>query len=700
MKTTELFAKRVFTDEVMKKTLSKSTYESLRETIKYGKPLDESIANEVAAAIKEWAIGLGATHFTHWFIPLIPNPAEKHDAFIDRDDDGSIILKFSGKNLMKGEPDASSFPSGGLRATCRARGYTAWDPTAPIYIKEDGDRKTLIIPTVFFSYTGEVLDRKAPLLRSINALDVQAKRIFKLFGYNDVKSIIENVGPEQEYFLVNEQKYLQREDLIYTGRTLFGALPPKNQELEDHYFGPLKSNIASFMTELDNELWEYGILSKTDHNEVAPAQHETAPLFSEGNMACDQNQIVMDCMRRLARKHGLVALLHEKPYAGVNGSGKHNNWSIQSDTGINMLDPGKTPHTNLLFQLTLACVLKAIDEHAVLLRLSASNPGNDHRLGANEAPPAIISAFLGEQLEDIVRQIIENGEATSSISPGKLDTNIKQVPVLGIEPTDRNRTSPFAFTGNKFEFRMVASSVNIASANTVLNSITAEAFKEAADELEGSKDFTKDVKAYICKTLREHQRIIFNGDGYSQDWVNESAERGLPNVRTFVEAVDALTDPKTIKMYETLGILNEKELIARAECDYEEYAKTINIEAKTMLEMARTKYIPSVMKYVDTLARSASHLKNLSDTLDATVYTDSLDKVLKLLTRANNACDALEKTVVKANKLPDGKERALFYKNKIVPAMAKLRAPIDKLELIVDRSYWPVPTYGELVFEV
>ena len=578
----QVYGKNVFNDEVMQAKLPKDVYKSWKKTLENGEDLDVDIANVVAHAMKEWALEHGATHYTHWFQPMTGVTAEKHDSFLSPASKSRPVLEFSGKELIKGEPDASSFPSGGIRATFEARGYTAWDCTSPAFLKEDAAGVTLCIPTAFCSYTGEALDKKTPLLRSMEAISKQAVRIMKLFGYDDVKKVSCSVGPEQEYFLVDREKYLQRKDLIFSGRTLFGAPAPKGQELDDHYFGTIKERIASFMKDLNEELWKLGILAKTQHNEVAPAQHEMAPIFTTANISTDHNQLVMEIMKKVAKRHGMECLLHEKPFAGVNGSGKHNNWSIVTDTGINLLDPGKKPHENTKFLLFLAAVIKAVDENAELLRLSASNPGNDHRLGANEAPPAIISIFLGEQLEDIIEQIVR-GDLSSSIHGTKLDTGVHVLPVLRKDATDRNRTSPFAFTGNKFEFRMLGSSMSIAGVNFILNTMVADVLNQFADELEKADDFDVAVNELIKKTVTEHQRVIFNGDGYSDEWVAEAEKRGLPNVKSFVEAIPYLVTDKTISMFERQGVMTKTELESRAEINYETYSKTINIDRKSVV---------------------------------------------------------------------------------------------------------------------
>lgn len=699
-KLTDIFGIDVFNESVMAERLPKKTFAVLKKTIENGEDLDPQVAEVVANAMKDWAIERGATHYTHWFQPLTGVTAEKHDSFIAPAPGGKVIMEFSGKELIKGEPDASSFPSGGLRATFEARGYTAWDCTSPAFLREDAAGVTLCIPTAFCSYTGEALDKKTPLLRSMEALSKQAVRIVKLFGDQNVTQVTCSVGPEQEYFLIDKAKYLQREDLIFTGRTLFGAMPPKGQEMDDHYFGSIKERIASYMKELNTELWKLGILAKTQHNEVAPAQHELAPIYATANIASDHNQMVMECMKKVAARHGLTCLLHEKPFAGVNGSGKHNNWSIVTNTGKNLLDPGKTPHENIQFLLFLSAILKGVDENAELLRMSASVPGNDHRLGANEAPPAIISVFVGEQLEDVLSQLIETGEATRSKQGGRLNTGVHTLPELRRDATDRNRTSPFAFTGNKFEFRMVASSMSIAGVNTALNTIVADVLEDMADELEQAENFDLAVHDLIKKTLTEHQRIVFNGNGYSEAWVEEAARRELPNLKTMVDAIPSLVSEKTIRLFGRQHVLNEVELRARAEIHYELYSKAINIEAKTMVEMASRKYIPAVIRFTKGLADSINSVKSAVADADVSVQTELLVKTSKLLAEARAALKELQACIAEAAGKEEGKEAAEYFKDVVVPAMANLRAPIDELETLVDKEVWPVPTYGDLLFEV
>ena len=695
-----VFAKDVFNDSVMRERLPKPIYKKLKKIMAEGQDLDMEVANAVAHAMKEWALERGATHFTHWFQPMTGITAEKHDSFIQPAGEGGVMLEFSGKELVKGEPDASSFPNGGIRATFEARGYTAWDCTSPAFLKEDAAGVILCIPTAFCSYTGEALDKKTPLLRSMEAISNQAVRVLHVLGKEDVKNVSCSVGPEQEYFLVDREKYLQRDDLIFTGRTLFGAMPPKGQELDDHYFGTLKEKIAAYMKELNEELWKLGILAKTQHNEVAPAQHELAPIYATANIATDHNQLVMEIMKKVAKRHGMECLLHEKPFAGVNGSGKHDNWSLVTDQGENLLDPGKNPHENTQFQLFLAAVIRAVDENAGLLRLSASNPGNDHRLGANEAPPAIISIFLGEQLQDVVDQIIKTGDATSSISGEKLVTGVSTLPDFMKDATDRNRTSPFAFTGNKFEFRMVASALSIAGPNTILNTIVADVLSDFADQLEKSNDVEKTLHEIIKKTLTDHQKVIFNGDGYSDGWVAEAEKRGLPNMKTMVDAIPELTSEKTIEMFGRLGVMDKVELEARAEIDYESYSKAINIEAKTMVDMAGKKFIPAVINYVTDLAASINEINAACGGVNVDVQSDLLKKASDLLAQAQKAKIALEASIAEAATKEEGTVQANFFKDVVKADMDALRTPIDELEVIVGKEYWPVPCYADLLFEV
>lgn len=695
----DIFGENVFNDTVMQERLPKKVYKNLKKTIEEGKELDLETADVIAHEMKEWAIEKGATHYTHWFLPLTGVTAEKHDSFISAPlPSGKVLMSFSGKELIKGEPDASSFPSGGLRATFEARGYTAWDCTSPAFVRQDAGGATLCIPTAFCSYTGEALDQKTPLLRSMEAINKQALRLLRLFGNTTSKKVTPSVGPEQEYFLVDAEKFEQRKDLIYTGRTLFGAMPPKGQELDDHYFGTIRQRIAAFMKDVNEELWKVGVTAKTQHNEVAPAQHELAPIYSEANIAVDHNQIVMQTLKRVACQHGLKCLLHEKPFAGVNGSGKHNNWSITTDDGINMLDPGKTPHENTQFLLVLTCILRAVNMHADLLRESAADPGNDHRLGANEAPPAIISIFLGEQLEDVLEQLISTGEATHSIKGGKLDTGVSTLPELSKDATDRNRTSPFAFTGNKFEFRMVGSRDSIASPNIVLNTIVAESFADACDVLEKADDFDLAVHDLIKKYATENQRIVFNGDGYSEAWVEEAERRGLPNIRSMVEAIPAMVTDKAVNLFERFGVFTKAELESRAEIQYETYAKAINIEARTMIDMASKQFMPAFIKYTKTLADTVNAVTAAG--ADASVQKETLAQVTALMGETKKALDALIKVTDEAAAKEEGAVQANFYHSDVFPAMEALRAPVDKLEMIVDKEAWPMPSYGDLIFEV
>ena len=695
----EIFGENVFNDTVMQERLPKKVYKNLRKTIEEGKDLDLETADVIAHEMKEWAIEKGATHYTHWFLPLTGVTAEKHDSFVSAPlPSGKVLMSFSGKELIKGEPDASSFPSGGLRATFEARGYTAWDCTSPAFVRQDAGGATLCIPTAFCSYTGEALDQKTPLLRSMEAINKEALRLLRLFGNTTSKKVTPSVGAEQEYFLVDAEKFEQRKDLIYTGRTLFGAMPPKGQELDDHYFGTIRQRIASFMRDVNIQLWKVGVTAKTQHNEVAPAQHELAPIYSEANIAVDQNQLTMQTLKRVACQHGMKCLLHEKPFAGVNGSGKHNNWSITTDDGINLLEPGKTPHENTQFLLVLACILKAVNVHADLLRESAADPGNDHRLGANEAPPAIISIFLGEQLEDVVDQLISTGEATHSLNGGKLDTGVSTLPELSKDATDRNRTSPFAFTGNKFEFRMVGSRDSIANPNIVLNTIVAEAFADACDILEKADDFDLAVHDLIKEYMTKHQRIIFNGNGYSDEWVAEAERRGLPNIKSMIEAVDTLTTEKSVNLFEKFGIFTKTELESRAEVLYETYAKTINIEALTMIDMASKQYVPAIVKYTKSLADTVVAVKDAG--ADAQVQTEILKAVNGKLGEVKSALAKLEEAEAKAAAMDNVKDQAFFYKDVVKTAMDELRAPVDEVEMMVDKKAWPVPSYADLMFEV
>ena len=696
----EIFGENVFNDSVMQARLPKKVYKKLHEVMEEGRELDLETADVVAHEMKEWAIEKGATHYTHWFQPLTGVTAEKHDSFITAPmENGKVLMSFSGKELIKGESDASSFPSGGLRATFEARGYTAWDCTSPAFVRQDAAGAVLCIPTAFCSYTGEALDQKTPLLRSMEAINEQALRLIRLFGNTTSKRVTPSVGPEQEYFLVDREKYLQRKDLIFTGRTLFGAMPPKGQEMDDHYFGSIRERIAAYMKDVNVELWKLGVSAKTQHNEAAPAQHELAPIYAPANIAVDHNQLIMETLKKVAGRHGLQCLLHEKPFAGVNGSGKHDNWSITTDDGINLLDPGKTPHENIQFLLVLTCILKAVDTHADLLREAAADVGNDHRLGANEAPPAIISVFLGEQLQDVLTQLISTGSATHSLSGQKLETGVKAIPDFMMDAADRNRTSPFAFTGNKFEFRMVGSQDSVAQPNVVLNTIVAEAFAEACDELEKAEDFDMAVHDLIKKYATNHERIVFNGDGYSEEWVKEAERRGLPNMKTMVDAIPALNTPKAVALFEKFGVFTKAELDSRVEIEYELYAKEINIEAKAMIDIATKQIIPAVIRYTTVLAKSINEVRMACDA-DVSAQTDILKEVSELLAETKGALGKLEKVTSTASKMKQGREQAVYYRDEVTSAMTALRTPVDKLEMLVDKSMWPMPSYGDLIFEV
>ena len=697
---TEIFGANVFNDEAMQVYLPKAVFKKLKKTIEDGLELDNDIADSVAHGMKEWAIDRGATHYTHWFQPLTGVTAEKHDSFISAPKNGKVIMEFSAKELTKGESDASSFPSGGLRATFEARGYTAWDCTSPAFLKKDSLGVTLYIPTAFCSYKGEALDKKTPLLRSMQAINTQALRILRLFGNTTSHRVVPSVGAEQEYFIVDRDKYLQRKDLIYTGRTLFGAMPPKGQELEDHYFGSIRERIASYMNDINHELWMLGVPAKTQHNEVAPAQHELAPVYEQVNVAVDHNQVTMETMKKVAGRHGLTCLLNEKPFAGVNGSGKHNNWSLTSDDGINMLNPGDTPHENIQFLLVLACILKAVDRHADLLRESAACVGNDHRLGAHEAPPAIISVFLGDQLEDVIDQLCSVGEATHSIQGSKLRTGVATLPNFETDATDRNRTSPFAFTNNKFEFRMVGSSDSIASPNIVLNTIVAESFKEAADILEVSEDFDEAVHDMIKQLFTDHRRIIFNGNGYSNEWVEEAKRRGLSNLPSMIDAIPALVSESSIKLFESFEVFTRKELESRVEIEYEAYSKAINIEAKAMIDIAGKSIIPAVIRYTTRLADSIIKLKTAVADIEPYAQSSILIDVNEHLKSAKLALENLIKLMDDAGDIVGVDKHARYMREVIVPAMEELRKPIDELEMIVDKDLWPMPSYGDLLFEV
>lgn len=696
----ELFGCDVFNDSVMQERLPKKVYKELKKTIEEGKELSMEIADVVAHEMKEWAIEKGATHYSHWFQPLTGVTAEKHDAFITAPmDNGKVLLSFSGKELIKGEPDASSFPSGGLRATFEARGYTTWDCTSPAFVRHDAAGGTLCIPTAFCSYTGEALDQKTPLLRSMEAVNKQALRLIRLFGNTTSKKVTPSVGAEQEYFLIDKEKWLQRKDLTYTGRTLFGAMPPKGQEMDDHYLGTIRQRISAYMKEVNEECWKLGITAKTQHNEVAPAQHELAPIYAPANIAADHNQMMMRILKKVASRHGMRCLLHEKPFAGVNGSGKHNNWSLTTDDGINLLEPGKTPHENIQFLLVLTCILKAVDTHADLLRESAADVGNDYRLGGNEAPPAVISVFLGEQLEDVLDQLISTGVATHSKKGSKLQTGVKTLPDFMKDATDRNRTSPFAFTGNKFEFRMVGSRDSISECNVVLNTIAAQAFKEACDRLEAAPDFALAVHDLIKEYATDHQRIVFNGNGYASEWADEAARRGLPNLPSMVDAIPALTTEKAVRLFEEFHVFTRAELQSRAEIQYEIYAKAINIEAKTMLDITTKQIIPAVIKYTTVLARSVNAVRAAAD-VDVSVQLDLLQKCSELLSQTKKAMDVLAAVDSHIGDYPEGRERAVYCREGVVKAMNDLRTPVDHLEMLVDKDMWPMPSYGDLIFEV
>lgn len=692
----ELFGSMVFNDEVMRERLPKDIYKALRKTMQSGKHLELDVANVVANAMKDWAVEKGATHYTHWFQPMTGVTAEKHDSFISPVGDGKIIMEFSGKELVKGEPDASSFPSGGLRATFEARGYTAWDPTSYAFVK-DG---TLYIPTAFCSYTGEVLDKKTPLLRSMEAIDKQAKRVLKLFGNDNVKRVSTTVGPEQEYFLIDKEVYEKRPDLIYTGRTLFGARPSKGQEMEDHYFGSIKPRVAAFMKDLDEELWKFGILAKTKHNEVAPAQHELAPIFTTTNIATDHNQLTMEIMKNVASKHGLACLLHEKPFAGVNGSGKHNNWSLSTDTGMNLLEPGDTPSQNAQFLLFLTAVIKAVDDYQDLMRVSAASAGNDHRLGANEAPPAVVSMFIGEELEGIL-DAIESGTLYHEKEKTLMEIGASVLPHFPKDTTDRNRTSPFAFTGNKFEFRMLGSSMSISGPNIVLNTIVAESLEQFADRLENAADFQTELNALIKENIKEHKRIIFNGNGYDDEWLKEAEKRGLSNLKSTVDALPEFVSEKSKKVFTKHGVFTEVELESRYEILLENYYKTINIEALTMVDMVKKGVFQSVLKYQKDLAKVMSEKKALGAEFDVTMESSLLEKISKLSASIYKNLEVLENSIVEAkNHDSDAYEEAKYYREVVFDNMNVLRTVVDEAEAIVGKDYWAYPTYEEILYSV
>ncbi len=689
----EIYGSKVFNEHVMKERLPSATYKSLERTLHKGAPLDIEVANVVASVMKRWAMELGATHYTHWFQPLTGITSEKHDGFVSPVGDGTAIMEFSGKELVRGEPDASSFPSGGLRATCEARGYTAWDPTSYAFVKDD----VLCIPTAFVSYTGEALDKKTPLLRSMNALSNQAVRILKLFG-KDVDYVSTTVGPEQEYFLVKKEDYEARQDLILTGRTLFGAPSAKGQELEEHYFGVIRPEVSAFMKELDEELWKLGVPAKTKHNEVAPCQHELAPIFDTTNVAIDHNLLTMELMKKIAPKYGLVCLQHEKPFEGVNGSGKHNNWSM-STTHENLLDPGDTPMENLQFLVFLAAVIKAVDEYADLLRTSVATPGNDHRLGANEAPPAIISIFVGEELEAVIDAIASDSPYAGPTKM-KMDLGVDVLPKFSKDTTDRNRTSPFAFTGNKFEFRMPGSAENLSDCNTILNTAVAKELKGYADELEGAEDFTSAAIALVKRTIRDHRRVIFNGNGYTAEWEEEAARRGLPNKKNTPAALPALVDPKNIQLMEDFGVLTKVEMESRYEVEMEHYAKIINIEALTMLEMARKQLLPAVNSYMSEVANTAATKLAVSEALSVRSETKTLTKLSADADAMSDAIDVLQDVVDAAEALTSESEKAVAFHDNVIPAMDALRAAADDAETICGEDYWPLPSYSKMLYYV
>lgn len=694
----KVFGSNVFNDSVMRRRLPKEVYKNLKETVTEGKELDKNIADIVANEMKDWAIEKGATHFTHWFQPMTGKTAEKHDSFLSLQKDGTAIMEFSGKELIKGEPDASSFPSGGLRVTFEARGYTAWDCTSPAFLKEDESGVTLCIPTAFCSYTGEALDKKTPLLRSMEAVSKQALRVVKLFGNENVKRVTTTVGAEQEYFIVDKKLYQQRKDLIFTGRTLFGAKPPKGQELDDHYFGTIKERIAIFMKEIDIELWKLGVSAKTKHNEVAPAQHELAPIFSTTNIAVDHNQLMMETMKKVAMRQDLVCLLHEKPFEGINGSGKHNNWSISTDDGQILLKPGKTPHDNMQFLTFLTAIIAAVDEYAPLLRVSAANAGNDHRLGGNEAPPAIISMFLGEQLEDIIEQIVA-GDLKSSIKAKRMHVGVTTLPAFRKDATDRNRTSPFAFTGNRFEFRMPASSSSVAGPNIMLNTIIAETLKQIADEVEGAENVDEKLVEVITRMIKQHKRIIFNGNGYSDEWVKEAEKRGLPNITSTVEAIGYYSKQEYVEVFERHGVFSKVELESREEILYEEYSKQINIEALTMIHMVKREILPSCIEYATELATSINTIK-MAAPVNVSVQQELLTDISNSIVEVQENLNKLEKLGDEAESIINNKDQAFFYSEKVMEAMDKLRRPVDKLEMLVPEKKWPMPVYADLLFRV
>jgi glutamine synthetase len=691
----EIFGSMVFNDTVMKERLPKETYKALKKTREQGKPLNPQIADAVANAMKNWALEKGATHFTHWFQPMTGITAEKHDSFISPTENGKVMMEFSGKELIKGEPDASSFPSGGLRATFEARGYTAWDPTSDAFIK-DG---SLCIPTAFCSYGGEALDKKTPLLRSMEAIDKQAMRILKLFGNTTARRVITTVGPEQEYFLIDKAMYEKRKDLVYTGRTLFGAKPPKGQELEDHYFGVIKPRVSAYMKDLDEELWKLGILAKTKHNEVAPSQHELAPIFTSSNVATDHNQLTMEIMKKVATKHGLTCLLHEKPFAGINGSGKHNNWSISTDTGVNLLEPGDSPRENAQFLLFLAAIIKAVDEHQDLLRISVASAGNDHRLGANEAPPAIVSMFVGEELEDVLESI-ENETAYAQKDKSFMKIGVDVLPLFQRDTTDRNRTSPFAFTGNKFEFRMLGSTVSIACPNMILNTIIADTLCGFADQLEKSKDFTATLNDLVRGTIKEHKRIIFNGNNYSPEWVVEAEKRGLLNLHSTAEAMPYYIKDENVALFEKYHVLTRTEVYSRYEIQLENYCKQIHIEALTMVDMIKKDILPATCSYMKDLSREALNKKQMCSEINCEMEESLLKKLSSLTAELYKKMETLEASVVDEKAFADILEEAKYYRNTVFAGMESTRETADAIESLVGEKYWPYPTYGDLLFSV
>jgi glutamine synthetase len=691
----EIFGSMVFNDATMKQRLPKDTYKALKRAVKDGKPVDTNVANVVANAMKDWAVERGATHFTHWFQPMTGITAEKHDSFISPLDNGKIIMEFSGKELIKGEPDASSFPSGGLRATFEARGYTAWDPTSYAFIKEN----VLCIPTVFYSYGGEVLDKKTPLLRSIEVINVQALRILRLFGNTSVSHVSTTAGAEQEYFLIDKELYNKRKDLRYTGRTLFGAKPPKGQELDDHYFGSIRPRVAEYMQDLNIELWKLGILAKTEHNEVAPSQHELAPIFEDTNAGCDHNQLTMEIMKKVADRHGLVCLLHEKPFAAINGSGKHNNWSLATDTGQNLFDPGKTPSENAQFLLLLCAVIKGVDEYQDMLRVTVATAGNDHRLGANEAPPAVVSMFLGEELTDILRSI-EKGERYNSRKKSELKLDVDMLPYFPKDNTDRNRTSPFAFTGNKFEFRMPGASHSIAGPNIVINTIVAEELEQFADALENAADFKKELTAIVRNTIKKHKRIIFNGNGYDDAWLAEAKRRGLCNYRTTPEALACYISPKNIELFSKHKVFSEIEMRSRYEVHLENYCNIINIEALTMNEMIRKDIIPASYTYIKRLSETAEAIKALSPRIKCTTEIEMLEHLSGLTDTLYKGINKMDRLLKNVPVKKDSMQQACYYRDKVIPLMSELRAAADEIEGFVGEKYWPYPTYGELLYSV